>query len=180
MVVSYVVAHANPANEEAVLAWAESVLEQSSQSGFKSLNAHWTRPVTWSTSERHLPATLKRWLSYGATQDKKVKPLLQALLPIASVADWQLYDYCVRLCAPKSDKKYMHVPVVDGKHKPSRLTHMMPAVARYLKLNFNGLLKEIQRNADDMTLDEVTPSKRMSLNELQVQVQQLKQELRDA
>jgi regulator of replication initiation timing len=49
-----------------------------------------------------------------------------------------------------------------------------------LKLNFNGLLKEIQRNADDMTLDEVTSSKRMSLGELQVQVQQLKQEVEDA
>ena len=67
MVVSYVVAHANPADEEAVLAWADSVLEQSSQSGFKCLNAHWTRPVTWGSSEQHLPATLKRWLSNGAT-----------------------------------------------------------------------------------------------------------------
>ena len=109
-----------------------------------------------------------------------MKPLLQALLSITSVTDKQLYDYCVRLCAGRRDKKYMHVPTVDGKTKPSRLTHMMPAVARYLKLNFNGLLKEIQRNADDMTLEEVTSSKRMSLGELQVQVQQLKQELRDA
>ena len=116
------VAHANPADEEEVLTWADSVIKQT-ESSYKSLNGHWTRPGTWRTSEQHLPAALKDWLRDGATRDKKVKPLLQALLPIAAVTDWQLYDYCVGLCDGKSDKKYMHVPVVDAKTKPSRLTH---------------------------------------------------------
>ena len=176
--VAFAVVHANPSGPAAALDWATAVIEEATD--FTSIDQHWSKPRAWTGAGQGRVSSLKSWLLSAATQDKKVEPLLRALLVNfdLSIDAKQFYGYCTGLCSSLNSKgKYMHVPSVDGgKTKPQRLTHLMPAVAAILKLKYKQMAEAIDNAVDEMDYADVVTSSRPTNADLKVQLQQKEQE----
>ena len=148
---------------------------------FTSIDQHWSKPRAWTGAGQGRVSSLKSWLLSAATQDKKVEPLLRALLVNfdLSIDAKQFYGYCTGLCSSLNSKgKYMHVPSVDGgKNKPQRLTHLMPAVAAILKLKYKQMAEAIDNAVDKMDYADVVTSWRPTKADLKVQLQEQDEQL---
>ena len=92
-----------------------------------------------------------------------------------SLSSLGIYKWVCRLCASPRSTKPKPLIVKAEKNPKTRLLHMLPAVARYLKVNLKKLKIRLQGSEDSLTLDDVTlGSPKRSKAELKVTAERAK------
>jgi len=137
-----------------VMQWADTIIAQTQdyKSADPTAQGPWASPPSWATSDKGLLSKVKKWLFEGASKKQGF------LAPVVAVMG-DNYDTCLtsqfifkwtrRLCAATTSKEPKPFLVPDCDRKLRRL-HMLPALARYLKGNFNTIETQLQLQEDQL------------------------------
>lgn len=165
ILVSFLILMAAQLMEGEMMTWVDTIIASSADymaGGYvdEPSQEPWEAPGSWGFKEQHLLVTVKDWLTSVATRTGGVlAPIIEIFLVKykISLSSSEIYKWARRLCAPNksTNPKPLLVPSFSTLRR-GRLAHMLPAVARYLKLNLVDMKIQLEAAEDSLEVDDVT------------------------